>query len=255
MSFTVVIPSRFASTRLPGKPLLDIDGLPMIEHVYRRAKASSASRVVIATDDARIYDVATAFGAEVCMTSADHESGTDRLQEVALSLELDDAHIVVNVQGDEPLIPPAVIDQVAVQLQQSADSAIATLVEPIDDAATVFDPNAVKVVLDNSGRAMYFSRAPMPWARDQWSKSGGERQLPASSPYYRHIGIYAYRSGFLHSFVQWPASTLEQLEKLEQLRALENGVAIQAAIACESIPAGVDTEADLHAVRQYFKSA
>lgn len=260
MSFNIIIPSRFASTRLPGKPLLDIAGKPMVQHVYERAKKSNAERVIIATDDQRIADVAAGFGAEVCMTSAEHESGTDRLQEVVRKLNFSDQEIVVNVQGDEPLIPPAVINQVALNLANDNQAAIATLVEKITAAEDVFDPNAVKVVLDKNNRALYFSRAPMPWFRDGWSGDGlpdsGEalanKPLPSSINYYRHIGIYAYRVKFLHQFVQWPASPLELTEKLEQLRAMENGAVILAEEAIEAIPAGVDTEQDLAKVRAVF---
>ncbi len=250
MSFSIVIPARFASTRLPGKPLLDIAGKPMIQRVYERACESNADRVVIATDDDRIASVAKAFGADVCMTLSSHESGTDRLQEVAATLSFPQDHIVVNVQGDEPLIPPAVINQVAADLLKSADAGIATLVEPINDVETVFNPNAVKVTMTAQGRALYFSRAAIPWSRDNFSETCPD--LPSDVIFYRHIGIYAYRTAFLHQFVQWPSSPLEITEKLEQLRALENGVTIIASEACERIPAGIDTEQDLHAVRALF---
>lgn len=250
MSFSVVIPARYASTRLPGKPLLDIAGKPMIQHVYERAIQSSADQVIIATDDSRIAEVAASFNARVCMTDAGHESGTDRLQEVVSQLGLDDQHIVVNVQGDEPLIPPAVIDQVAVNLAANSNAGIATLVEAIDDIEDVFNPNAVKAVMDNNGRALYFSRAPLPWARDEFSAD--TKTLPNATNYYRHIGIYAYRVQFLHQFVQWPPGLLEQTEKLEQLRAMENGVDIHIAEASEAIPAGIDTQSDLDKVRALF---
>ncbi len=250
MSFTVVIPSRYGSSRLPGKPLADIAGKSMVQRVYEQAKQSAATRVIIATDDDRIMAAAESFAAESVMTSADHESGTDRLQEVVAALQLDEDHIVVNVQGDEPLIPAGVINQVADHLQNNPQAGIATLVEPITDINTVFNPNAVKVTIDNQGRALYFSRAPMPWSRDSFD--GSNDQLPEGVNYYRHIGIYAYRVSFLNQFVQWPASSLELTEKLEQLRALENGVTIMASEACETIPAGIDTEQDLAAVRALF---
>jgi 3-deoxy-manno-octulosonate cytidylyltransferase (CMP-KDO synthetase) len=266
MSFSVIIPARYASTRLAGKPLLDIAGRPMIQHVYERAVQSQAEQVIIATDDQRIFDVAKGFGGRVCMTSPIHESGTDRLQEVAAQLALADDHIVVNVQGDEPLIPASVIDQVAANLAQNAQAGIATLVEPIDKVETVFDPNAVKVVMDNTGRALYFSRAPIPWDRqnwaDQWAEDSGQsilhsRATLSSQPalqasFHRHIGIYAYRVSFLHQFVGWPVSALESIEKLEQLRAMENGVMIHASAAIETIPAGIDTQEDLDKVRALF---
>lgn len=250
MNFSVVIPARYASTRLPGKPLLDIAGKTMIQRVYEQARLSNAEQVIIATDDQRIYDAAENFGAPVCMTSNQHESGTDRLQEVVTQMGLPAEQIIVNVQGDEPLIPPAVIDQVASKLGQHDDAGIATLVERIDDIETVFNPNAVKVVMDNAGRALYFSRAPIPWCRDDFS--GAKQHLPDNVDYYRHIGIYAYRVSFLQQFVQWSPSALELSEKLEQLRALENAVTIMASTACEPIPAGIDTAEDLELVRTLF---
>ena len=250
MSFSIVIPARFASTRLPGKPLLDIAGKPMIQRVYEQACKSRAERIVIATDDDRIASVARAFGAEVSMTSSSHESGTDRLQEVVTQLSFSPDHIVVNVQGDEPLIPPAVINQVAALLSEHAEAAIATLVEPINDVKTIFDPNAVKVTMTAQGRALHLSRAPIPWSRDHFSDKAPS--LPTDVIFYRHIGIYAYKTEFLHRFVQWSPSRLEVTEKLEQLRALEQGMTIIADAACEYIPAGIDTEKDLNAVRALF---
>lgn len=250
MSFSVVIPARYASTRLPGKPLLDIAGKPMIQHVYERAIQSSAEQVIIATDDPRIAEVAAGFNAPVCMTLASHESGTDRLQEVVTRLQMDNQHIVVNVQGDEPLIPAAVIDQVAENLSSNPNAGISTLVERITDVDDIFNPNAVKAVMDNTGRALYFSRAPVPWARDAFSDE--VKSLPTAVNYYRHIGIYAYRVEFLHQFVQWSPGLLEQTEKLEQLRAMENGVDIHIEEAVEAIPAGIDTQADLDKVRALF---
>lgn len=252
MSFSVIIPARYASTRLPGKPLLDIAGKPMLQRVYERAALSDAGRVIIATDDERIETAARDFGAEVVMTSSEHESGTDRLQEVVSRLGFGDGEIVVNVQGDEPLIPPAVINQVAANLAASPEAGIATLVEPIIDIETVFNPNAVKVTIDKLGRALYFSRAPMPWSRDSFG--GDKPELPQGANYYRHIGIYAYRVSLLHQFVSWPVAELERTERLEQLRAMENGVAIMAQRALQPIPAGVDTQADLDAVRALLEA-
>lgn len=254
MSFTVIIPARYASTRLPGKPLLTVGEEPMIQHVWRRAGESDALRVVIATDDERVFAVCEDFGAEVCMTSAEHESGTDRLQEVAEQLELPGDEIIVNVQGDEPLIPPEVINQVAVNLAGHAGAGIATLVEPIEHPRVVFDPNVVKVVVDDSGYALYFSRAPIPWSRDHFSDEGGH-VLPKGMPYWRHIGIYAYRVSFLHEFVEWPPGRLETCERLEQLRALEQGVRIHVAPAEVAVPAGVDTREQLEAVRRIVQGA
>ena len=246
MSFTVIIPARFASSRLPGKPLADIAGKPMVQHVYERAKQSSAERVIIATDDQRIVDAAHQFGAEVVMTSSTHQSGTDRLQEVATAASLGDQHIVVNVQGDEPLIPAKVIDQVASNLAQHPQSAMATLIEKINDYSTVLDPNAVKVVMGQQGNALYFSRAPIPWDRDHFAQ---HQTLPEMHQYYRHIGIYAYRVGHLHNFVTWPPAPLESIECLEQLRFLYNGVRIHVAESCEPVPGGVDTLEDLQRIR------
>lgn len=250
MSFSVVIPARFGSTRLPGKPLLDIAGKPMIQRVYEQACKSEAERVIIATDDTRIIEAAGAIGAEVVMTSAEHESGTDRLHEVVSTMGFSDGHIVVNVQGDEPLIPPAVINQVAASLARSRDAGVATLVEKITDTEAVFNPNIVKVVIDKHGHALYFSRAPIPWYRDGFN--GDNRELPASASYFRHIGIYAYRVSLLKQFVSWPVGHLERVERLEQLRVMENGVRIVTEQALANIPAGVDTEADLAAVRARF---
>lgn len=247
MSFTVVIPARFASTRLPGKPLLDLCGKPMIQRVYEQALKSSAQRVVIATDDARIETVARGFGAEVVMTHADHPSGTDRLQEVCQQLRLDDDALLVNVQGDEPVIPPELIDQLAGVLDASPTASLASLCERIDNMADFLNPNVVKVVMDEAGRALYFSRAPIPWPRDAFAQT--ERALPSGLPCFRHIGMYAYRARFLHQYVTWPPSELERFECLEQLRALSHGCAIQMAVACVTPPAGVDTEQDLQRVR------
>ena len=252
--FTVVIPSRFGSTRLPGKPLLMIAGKPMVQHVWEQACKSSAQRVVVATDDARIVEACKAFGAEVLMTRTDHESGTDRLAEVVTQLGLASDAIVVNVQGDEPLIPPQVIDQVAVNLaahSEASMASMATLAEPIEDVETLFNPNVVKVVSDINGLALTFSRATLPWARDDFARQPGA--LPAGVPYRRHIGIYAYRAGFLHDFVGWGPCWLENTERLEQLRALWHGVRIHVADVLEAPPAGVDTLEDLERVRRLLE--
>lgn len=250
--FTVVIPSRFASTRLPGKPLQMIAGKPMVQHVWEQARKSSASRVVIATDDASIVAACQAFGAEVLLTRADHESGTDRLAEVAAQLGLASDAIVVNVQGDEPLIPPVIIDQVAANLAAHPEAGIATLAEPIHEPQTVFNPNAVKVVSDKNGLALSFSRAPLPWARDVFAVN--REQLPPAVPYRRHIGMYAYRVGFLQAFVSWGPCWLEQTEALEQLRALWHGVRIHVEDALEAPAVGVDTPEDLERVRRLLEA-
>lgn len=251
MGFTVVIPARYASTRLPGKPLLKIGDKSMIQHVYQQAKKSAADNVIIATDDKRIEAAAVGFGATVCMTSPDHESGTDRLQEVTRQLGLADSEIIVNVQGDEPLIPPAVIDQVAANLAANDQACVSTLCEPIDNTADVMNPNIVKVVFDCNGYALYFSRAPIPWSRDGFAeRSGLSSPLPASAAYYRHVGIYGYRVALLNRFVQWPVSRIEATEKLEQLRVMANGARIHVAEALELIPGGVDTQDDLLRIQQ-----
>ncbi|PCK10196.1 MAG: 3-deoxy-manno-octulosonate cytidylyltransferase [Alteromonadaceae bacterium] len=247
MNFTVVIPARYASSRLPAKPLADIAGKPMIEHVYRRACLSQAQRVVVATDDARIVEVVERFGGQVCMTSDQHPSGTDRLQEVATILGLGDEDVVVNVQGDEPLIPPAVINQVANNLHQCKQASAATLAEPITSVEQIFDSNVVKVVVNDQHCGMYFSRASIPWERGNFD--GESPSLPKEQPLLRHIGIYAYRVALLKAFVKWPEAALEKMEKLEQLRILANGHQIHVEAACELVPGGVDTAEDLARVR------
>jgi len=251
LDFTVVIPARLRSTRLPGKPLLPIAGKPMVQHVWEQARRSAASRVVIANDDAGIYEACQAFGAEVLMTRVDHESGTDRLAEVAVQLGLPSDAIVVNVQGDEPLIPPVIIDQVAANLAANPQAGIATLAELIHEPQAVFNPNAVKVVSDKNGLALSFSRAPLPWARDAFAKG---QDLPPGVPYRRHIGMYAYRVGFLHDFVGWGPCWLEQTEALEQLRALWHGVRIHVEDAIEAPAVGVDTPEDLERVRRLLEA-
>ncbi|MDF3917672.1 MULTISPECIES: 3-deoxy-manno-octulosonate cytidylyltransferase [Salinicola] len=248
--FVVVIPARYGSSRLPGKPLMDIDGLPMVQHVWMRANDSGASRVVIATDDARIEQAARAFGAEVVMTRDDHPSGTDRLAEVAARLQLPDETIVVNVQGDEPLLPASAIDRVAARLAADGRASVSTLAEPIHDVDTLFNPNVVKVVTDLTGRALYFSRAPIPWDRNAWKTQ--PPTLLETDAWLRHIGLYAYRAGFLAEYVNWQPAPLEQLEQLEQLRALQHGHLIQVATVTSSLPGGVDTLEDLERVRQHF---
>ena len=249
MSFIVVIPARYASTRLEGKPLISFAGKPMIEHVYRAASVSGAEKVVVATDDPRIETAVKAFGGDVCMTRDTHESGTDRLQEVAQFYGWEDSQIIVNVQGDEPLIPPAVINQVANNLAQNTAASASTLAWPIQNKAQMFDPNAVKVVADEQGLALYFSRAPIPWHRDSFQQ---EPNIQASGAM-RHIGIYGYRVGLLHQFIQWPMATLESIEKLEQLRILANSQRIHVALACEEVPAGVDTPEDVQRIKTLLK--
>lgn len=250
MSFSVVIPARYASSRFPGKPLADLAGKPMLQHVYERACESEAVRVIIATDDERIANVAQNFGAEVCMTSDDHPSGTDRLQEVVHKLGFYADDIVVNVQGDEPLIPPRIINQVAHNLMALPMAGIATLSEPIETVDALVNPNVVKVVTDHQGMALYFSRAPIPWPRDSFMSEVGRSTMPEGFSWQRHIGLYAYRVKLLNDFVRWPPAPLEQTECLEQLRALWNGVGIHVDAADETPPAGVDTPEDLERIRQ-----
>ncbi len=250
MSFTVVIPARYASTRLPGKSLLDIAGRPMIQWVVEAAQKSRASAVYVATDDARIVSAVENFGAKALLTSSEHESGTDRLHEAAQLLNLPDDHIVVNVQGDEPLVPAAVIDQVAENLARNEAAGIATLCEKIHSTEEFLNPNAVKVLCDDQQQALYFSRAPIPWPRDYELNSSND--LPADVQAFRHVGLYAYRVAFLREFVTWPAHALELTEKLEQLRALAHGVTIHVEPAVASIPAGIDTAEDLAALKAHL---
>jgi 3-deoxy-manno-octulosonate cytidylyltransferase (CMP-KDO synthetase) len=252
MAFSVVIPARFHSSRLPGKPLLDLGGISMLERVYQQACKSGASQVYIATDHIDIVTHAKGFGGTVIMTREDHATGTDRLQEVAQYLALPDDHIVVNVQGDEPFIPPHLINQVADNLRQYAEASIATLAEPIDDIEQVFDANAVKVVRNAANMAMYFSRAPLPWNRS-WHKTK-TKQLQKHA-YLRHIGLYAYRVGFLHRYVNWPQANYEHLESLEQLRALHYGESVHVDLAPEGMPAGIDTPEDLMRVREFLTTS
>ena len=256
MPFHVVIPARFASTRLPGKPLLDIAGKPMIVRVAERALASSAESVVVATDDARVRDAVVTAGAEAMLTRDDHPTGSDRVMEVVERRGWTDDDVVVNVQGDEPLIPPAVIDQVAGLLGEDAgDCGVGTLSEPIVRREDIFDPNIVKVVRSRFGRALYFSRAPMPWWRDGFAAAGTPIDAAASALWRRHIGIYAYRVRALREFVGWPPSSLEEIEALEQLRLLDHGRAIAVAEAVAPVPGGVDTPADAERVLRLLADA
>jgi len=245
-SFHVVIPARYASTRLPGKPLLDIAGKPMVVHVVERASKSGAQQVVVATDDVRIMDVVKQHGFAAVMTRADHISGTDRIAEVALHEGWQDNAIVVNVQGDEPLIDAALILEVASKLATSADAVMATACHAIDSKADFLNPNIVKVVLDKQGNALYFSRAPIPYPRDAFANGA---EWPADIPAYRHIGIYAYRAGFLKQYANIPPASIEQYESLEQLRVLYQGYKIAVAISDNAPATGVDTESDLAYVR------
>lgn len=248
MAFVVVIPARYASSRLPGKPLADIGGKSMIERVYQQALQSGAGRVVVATDDQRVAAAVDAFGGEVCMTRAEHNSGTERLAEVVSKLGLAADTVVVNVQGDEPFIPPLIIRQVAQNLAAQQKARMATLAVPLSDAAEIANPNIVKVVSDKDGYALYFSRSVIPYDRD------GVASNDLAQHYRRHIGIYAYRAGFIQQYVSWPASTLEQIESLEQLRVLWHGEAIHVDTALQTPAVGVDTAEDLAQARRYAAS-
>ena len=248
--FIVAIPARHASTRLPGKPLQMIAGEPMVLHVARRALAAGASDVVVATDDIRIQQALAGQPLRVVMTRADHASGSDRLAECAEILDWADDAVIVNLQGDEPLAPPSGIRAVAACLAQST-APMATLATPLADIEEFLNPNCVKVVASAAGNALYFSRAPVPWPRDAFAASC--EALPEGVPFLRHIGIYAYRAGFLRAFAALPPTPLERTEALEQLRALEHGYAIGVRIAPEPFPAGVDTPEDLERVRRLLE--
>lgn len=247
-SFKIVIPARYASTRLPGKPLIMLNGKSMIEHVYHRAIQSGANDVVIATDDQRIVDAASAFGADVETTSAEHQSGSDRVAEVIAKRGWSDDEVVVNLQGDEPLTPPAILQQVASNLHHHGDAQIATLCSQIHDAGQAQDPHAVKVVRDINNFALYFSRAPIPWERD--SMSAESEDAPR---YFRHVGIYAYRAGFLKEYTKTPPCLIEQMEKLEQLRALYHGAKIHVDVAQEPMGHGIDVPDDVPIVEALLK--
>lgn len=249
--YKVVIPARYASTRLPGKPLLDIAGKPMIAHVCQRAQEAAAEQVVIATDDQRIFDTVSALDLTVVMTSEHHQSGTERIAEVAEQLQWSKQTIIVNLQGDEPLIPPTYINDVASALAERPEVGMATLAAKINDAEEVFNPNAVKVVLDKLGNALYFSRAPIPWDRSAFPNINGP--LTASFPYLRHIGMYAYTVDFLQRYCRWQASPLEAVESLEQLRVLWYGEKITVKVVDKTPEAGVDTEQDLQRVIQVLR--
>ncbi|OIQ94430.1 3-deoxy-manno-octulosonate cytidylyltransferase [mine drainage metagenome] len=249
--FKVVIPARFASTRLPGKPLLDIGGKPMVVRVAEQASLSGAEQIIIATDHQPIVAAAQEHGFQARMTRADHNSGTDRIAEISAQQGWTGDTIVVNVQGDEPLIPPALIRSVAQHLHDHPDCAIATACHPIHDEASMRNPNIVKAVLDKHGNALYFSRAPIPWPRDAYA---GNAPSPQHAHALRHIGIYAYRASFLHIYGQLAPAQIEQIESLEQLRALYHGYRIGVAVTPEAPPSGVDTEADLLLAREIFET-
>lgn len=253
MSFIVVIPARYESTRLPGKVLADINGKPMIQWVVEKAKLSGASQVIVATDNDEVEAVVKAFGGEVCKTRSDHQSGTERLAEVMETYKFSDDQVIVNVQGDEPFIPPENIAQVADNLALQNQARMATLAIKIFDVEEAFNPNAVKVLCDKSGYALYFSRATIPYDRNRFLNKEVIEEI--GDFYLRHIGIYAYRAGFIKDYVTWPASQLEQIESLEQLRVLWQGEKIHVAVAESTVPVeGVDTPEDLARAIKYAKS-
>ena len=250
MSFTIIIPARHASSRLPGKPLHKIGDKTLLQHVYECALKSDANEIIIATDDERIEAKAHSFSATVCMTSANHNTGTDRLTEVIEKKQIPDDTIVVNLQGDEPLMPACVINQVAENLKSNPLASSSTVCTRITSTDDLFDPNVVKVVTDNAGFALYFSRASIPWDREHFPNHS---TLPDYAEHYRHIGLYAHRAGFLKRFVQWPACHHEKVESLEQLRIMWNGEKIHVDIATKIPGPGIDTEEDLQKVRKMFE--
>jgi len=250
VNFHVVIPARYASSRLPGKPLADIGGKAMVLHVLERALESGAQSVVVATDDERVKHAVRAAGYPAIMTSPDHASGTERLVEVVETLGWDDDTVVVNVQGDEPLIDPQLIIDVATQLDLHTDAVVATLAHPITDSADFVNPNVVKVVTDTQGYALYFSRAPIPWPRDAFA---ARHPMPPELQALRHIGIYAYRAGFLRTYSSLAPSPLEGYEMLEQLRVLWHGYRISVGITANAPASGVDTPEDLERVRTLLR--
>ncbi|MCS6997532.1 MAG: 3-deoxy-manno-octulosonate cytidylyltransferase [Casimicrobiaceae bacterium] len=252
-AFVVVIPARYGSTRLPGKPLLDLGGAPMVVRVAERARRAGAERVLVATDDERIVRACAAHGVEALLTAATHETGTDRLAEVVDRLALADGQIVVNLQGDEPFVAPQAVARVAALLEEDREAALATLAHPVTDARELTNPNVVKVVLDRRGRALCFSRAPIPWARDAW-QSGEPRALPSGLPVLRHVGLYAYRAGFLRIFPRLERPALERFESLEQLRALWHSYPIRVAVIDEPWPAGIDTAEDYAQARRAWSA-
>jgi 3-deoxy-manno-octulosonate cytidylyltransferase (CMP-KDO synthetase) len=250
MSFIVIIPARLASTRLPNKPLADLGGKPMVVRVAERALASGASRIIVATDHADIAAACATHGVEACMTRADHPSGTDRIAEVARTLQLAPDAVVVNLQGDEPLIDPALLAACAARIGQ--DVPMATCAHPIADVQDAFNPNVVKVVLDKNGRALYFSRATIPWHRDAFAQN--REVLPPAYVPLRHIGLYAYSNAFLQQYPQLEPAPLETIEALEQLRVLWHGIPIAVHVTAQAPHAGVDTPEDLARVRLYYQS-
>lgn len=249
MPITVVIPARYPSSRLPGKPLADILGKSMLYRVHQQAVLAGIKNIIIATDDPRIISHASNFGGKACLTSESHQSGTERVAEIAQIEKLAPEEIIITLQGDEPLMPSILIKQLADHMQSDINCQMATIVIPLNNLNDAFDPNIVKVVLDKDQNALYFSRAPIPYARDAFPNA-----LPKNYPYYRHLGIYAYRADFLKRYVSWPASNLEKIESLEQLRVLWHGEKIYAVIGNADAGPSVDTPDDLERVKAWIQA-
>ncbi len=252
MEFHVIIPARYQSVRLPGKALLDIAGKPMIQHVYEKAQQSGAASITVATDDQRIVEAVKAFSGDVCITNEKHRSGTERIAEAVKILDLRDDAIVVNVQGDEPLIPPRIIKQVADNLHNSQQASMSTLCTPILKTDDIFNTNIVKVICDKNDYAIYFSRAPIPWNRDTFKQNNVSDVPDVAEYYFRHIGIYAYNVNFIDRYLTWTNSPIEEIECLEQLRTIWHGEKIHVATAKEIPPQDVNSEEDVIAIKKYF---
>jgi 3-deoxy-manno-octulosonate cytidylyltransferase (CMP-KDO synthetase) len=250
MEFRVIIPARFDSTRMPGKVLVNINGKTMLQHVYERAMESGADSVVIATDNAKVSKTAQGFGAKVCMTSSEHQSGTERIAEAALALDYAPDEIIVNVQADQPFILPQAIRQVAEDLEKHDNVKISSICERITQAKDLFNPAVVKVVLNWRNYAVYFSRAPIPWDLEQFENPD---EVSPSDQHYKHIGLYAYRMSFLQEYIEWPASPLEKMEALEQLRILWNGSRMHMVISKDRMPPEVNIPADLEKIKDYIQ--
>lgn len=250
MEFHVIIPARYQSERFPGKVLTDLKGKPLIQHAYENAKASGAETVVIATDDERIEQIASEFGAKVCMTASEHQSGTERIAEVVSAMEYDDEEIIVGLQTDYACLPPDAIRQVAYDLAEHDNVKVVSLCESIHDSSMLFNPNVVKVVFNRRGYAMFFSRAPIPWEKMNFQTPD---KVEMKGDHYRHLGIYAYRAQFLQNYLDWPSSPIESLECLEQLRILWNGSKIHMSIAQGKMPPAVHTQEDIEKILAFLK--
>jgi 3-deoxy-manno-octulosonate cytidylyltransferase (CMP-KDO synthetase) len=254
MGFHIIIPARYQSSRFPEKVLADIGGKPMLQHVFERAEESGAESIVIATDDERVRKVAEGFGATVCMTADTHETGTERIAETIDIVDYEEDDVIVGLQADEPFLPANVIKKLAGNLLTHDNIKIASICTPLTDPTELFNPSVTKVVLNHRNNAMYFSRAPIPWERGNFPVNGNQPDKLLGK-HFRHIGLYAYRASFLSHYIEMEACPLEEMELLEQLRVLWNGGRIHMTIIKQQLPSGVDTEADLQAVRQHYKSA